>query len=268
LLVDFHSHTRNSDGSLSTAELVESMDRRGVRIFSITDHDTTRAYGELPESRAQIVPGIEINTTRDGVDIHILGYAFDPSSAAPIHATLEANRQARTVRIKTMIERLARAGYPLTEEMVAAEAGGSESLGRPHVAKALVRSGMVKDVQTVFNDLVGRDGPGYVPSAHITAPEAIEAIARSGGVPVLAHPGRLSDYSIIDEMAAHGVVGLEVFYPSHTPPMIAHFRAQAERLGLVMTGGSDFHDSRWNSSVVGMDVEEGDIAPFLELIGR
>jgi len=152
--------------------------------------------------------------------------------------------------------------------MVAAEAGGSESLGRPHVAKALVRAGMARDVQTVFNDLVGRSGPGFVPSAHITAPEAIDAIARSGGVPVLAHPGRLSDYSIIDEMTEHGVAGLEVFYPTHTSPMIAHFRAQAHRLGLVMTAGSDFHDSRWNSSVVGMDVEERDIAPFLELIGQ
>ena len=243
------------------------MDRRGVRIFSITDHDTTRAYQELPESRAQIVPGIEINTTRDGVDIHILGYGFDPSAAAPIHATLEANRKARVVRIKTMIERLARAGYPLTEEMVAAEADGSESLGRPHVAKALVRAGMARDVQTVFNDLVSRDGPGFVPSAHITAPEAIDAIARSGGIPVLAHPGRLSDYSIIDEMAERGVVGLEVFYPSHTPPMRAHFRGVAERLGLVMTAGSDFHDARWNSSTVGMDVAEEDIAPFLSLIG-
>jgi predicted metal-dependent phosphoesterase TrpH len=243
------------------------MDRRGVRIFSITDHDTTRAYQELPESRAQIVPGIEINTTRDGVDIHILGYGFDPSAAAPIHATLEANRKARVVRIKTMIERLARAGYPLTEEMVAAEADGSESLGRPHVAKALVRAGMARDVQTVFTDLVSRDGPGFVPSAHITAPEAIDAIARSGGIPVLAHPGRLSDYSIIDEMAERGVVGLEVFYPSHTPPMRAHFRGVAERLGLVMTAGSDFHDARWNSSTVGMDVAEEDIAPFLSLIG-
>ncbi len=88
------------------------MDRRGVRIFSITDHDTTRAYLELPESRAQIVPGIEINTTRDGIDIHILGYGFDPSAAAPIHATLEANRQARAVRIKSMIQKLVAGGLP------------------------------------------------------------------------------------------------------------------------------------------------------------
>ena len=244
------------------------MDRRGVGIFSITDHDTTRAYGELPNSRGQIVPGIEINTTRDGVDIHILGYGFDPADDAPIQRVLENNREARRARISTMIEKLRKAGYPLTEEMVAAEADGSESLGRPHVAKALVRAGIVKDVQAVFRNLVGRGGPGFVPSAHISAPEAIEAIAAAGGVPVLAHPGRLSEYAIIDEMAEHGVAGLEVFYPTHTPAQVDHFRRQAQRLGLVMSAGSDFHDARWNSSVVGIEVEEGDIAPFLDLLGR
>lgn len=242
------------------------MDRRGVEVFSITDHDTTRAYDELPAMRGRIVSGIEINTTRDGVDIHILGYGFDPSSAAPIHATLEANREARRARIRKMIGLLVAAGYPLTEEMVAAEAEGSESLGRPHVAKALVRAGMVRDVQTVFTELVSRTGPGFVPSAHISAPQAIDAIVQAGGVPVLAHPGRLSDYSIIDEMAERGIVGLEVFYPTHTPAQTAHFRNRAERLGLVMTAGSDFHDARWKSSVVGVEVERDDIQPFLDLV--
>ena len=242
------------------------MDRRGVGVFSITDHDTTRAYRELPQTRARIVPGIEINTTRDGVDIHILGYGFDPSANTPVAQMLRTNQDARRVRIMTMIERLRSAGYPLTAEMVEAEAGGSESLGRPHVAKALVRAGIVRDVQTVFTKLVSKGGPGYVPSAHITAAEAIAAIAASGGVPVLAHPGRLSDYSIVDEMTERGIVGLEVFYPTHTPTQVAYFRGQAERLGLVMTAGSDFHDERWKSSVVGIDVEPSDIRPFLELV--
>ncbi len=268
MIVDFHSHTRNSDGSLATDELVAAMERRGVSIFSITDHDTTRAYDELPSTRSQIVTGIEINTTRDGVDIHVLGYGFDPSKAAPIHETLAANRVARRARIKKMIQLLVRAGYPLTEEMVAAEAEGSESLGRPHVAKALVRHGMVRDVQTVFRDLVSRSGPAFVPSAHITAAQAIDAVARAGGVPVLAHPGRLNDFGIIEEMAETGAVGLEVFYPTHTPMQTAYFREQASRLGLVMTAGSDFHDSRWNSSVVGVEVEEDDIRPFLDLVRR
>jgi predicted metal-dependent phosphoesterase TrpH len=269
LIVDFHCHTRNSDGSLSTADLVAAMERRGVSVFSITDHDTTRAYDELPPTRGEVVTGIEINTTtRDGIDIHVLGYGFDLSKAAPIHDTLAANRDARRARIKKMIELLVRAGYPLTEEMVAAEADGSESLGRPHVAKALVRHGMVSDVQTVFTELVSREGPAFVPSAHITAAQAIDAIAQAGGVPVLAHPGRLKEYAVIEEMAETGVAGLEVFYPTHTPTQTAYFREQAERFGLVMTAGSDFHDARWKSSVVGFEVEESDIRPFLNLLHR
>ena len=244
------------------------MDRRGVSIFSITDHDTTRAYGELPAMRGEIIAGIEINTTRDGTDIHILGYGFDPSSAGAIDETLAANREARRTRIERMVQLLVGAGYPLTMEMVSAEAEGSESLGRPHVAKALVRAGMVRDVQTVFHELVSRKGPAFVPSAHITAQEAIEAISRAGGVPVVAHPGRLSDYALIDQLADWGALGLEVFYPTHTPSQTAFFREQAGRLGLVMTAGSDFHDSRWNSSVVGVEVEEDDIRPFLELVRR
>jgi 3',5'-nucleoside bisphosphate phosphatase len=243
------------------------MDRRGVGIFSITDHDTLRAYGELPQTRARVIPGIEINTTNDGgVDIHVLGYGFDPAADTPVAQMLHANQQARRERILTMIERLRGAGYPLTSEMVMAEAGGSESLGRPHVAKALLRAGMVKDVQTVFEKLVGRGGPAFVPSAHISAPQAIDAIAASGGLPVVAHPGRFNDYSVVDELAERGAVGLEVFYPSHTPSQVAYFRKQAERLGLVMTAGSDFHDARWKSSVVGIEVEPSDLAPFLELI--
>ena len=266
MIVDFHSHTTNSDGSLSTADLVTAMERRGVGIFSITDHDSTRAYDELPAIRGRIITGIEINTTHDGMDVHILGYGFDVGAERAIVPTLEANRDARRVRIKTMVRRLAAAGYPLTDEMVEAEAVGSESLGRPHVAKALVRSGIVRDVQTVFKDLISRGGPGYVPSTHITPADAIASIARSGGVPVLAHPGRLPDYAIIDELTEVGLLGVEVFYPSHTIAQIAYFREVADRLGLVMTGGSDFHDARWNASVVGVEVEEDDIKPFLELV--
>jgi len=266
VIVDFHSHTTNSDGSLSTAELVAAMERRGVAVFSITDHDSTRAYAEMPATRARVVTGIEINTTRDGVDVHILGFGFSPSPDGALARTLKANQDARRVRIRTMVERLVRAGYPLTDAMVDAEAQGSESLGRPHVAKALVRAGMVRDVQTVFNELISRSGPAYVPSTHISAPEAIDAIAKSGGVPVLAHPGRLDDYGIIDELAERGLVGIEVFYPTHSTAQVAHFRAHAARLGLVMTAGSDFHDHRWNASVVGVEVDRGDIEPFLEMV--
>jgi predicted metal-dependent phosphoesterase TrpH len=114
--------------------------------------------------------------------------------------------------------------------------------------------------------LLGTGGVGYVPSLHITPMQAIDVIGRSGGISVLAHPGRLKDESIIDDLTALGLVGLEVFYSTHTPSQTTHYRATAARLGLVMTAGSDFHDARWNVRGVGMDVDGDDVKPFLELV--
>lgn len=265
MIVDFHSHTDQSDGTLPPAKLVEAMRKRGVQIFSITDHDTMRAYDDLVVEGARVIPGIEINTTWQGNDVHVLGFGL-PLGPSPLVATLEANRTARVARMETMVRQLNAAGYPLTVEAVAAESGNGHAVGRPHVAKALVRAGLITDVDGAFKKLLGRGGPGYVPSNHITPREAIDVIARCGGVPVLAHPGRLKDETIIDQLADCGLVGLEVFYSSHSPNQVAHFRAKAADLGLVMTAGSDFHDARWTVRGVGMDVDEDDIRPFLELV--
>jgi hypothetical protein len=125
---------------------------------------------------------------------------------------------------------------------------------------------MIPDVKAAFDRLLSRGMPGYAPSHHITPLEAIEVVRRSGGVPVLAHPGRLKDQTILDELAERGLAGLEVFYPTHTAQQRAHYRAKASRYGLVMSGGSDFHDARWNASGVGVDVDEADIRPFLDLV--
>ncbi len=265
MIVDFHSHTNASDGTLEPAQLVAAMRKRGVGIFSITDHDTLRAYDGLDAGAARIVPGIEINTTWRGNDVHVLGYGL-PLGPSPLVATLEHNRSARRERMRRMVTQLRGAGYDISEEQVLAESGHGHAVGRPHVAKALVRSGLVRDIDTAFRTLLGAGGAGYVPSLHITPHAAIEVIARSGGVPVLAHPGRLKDESIVDDLAAAGLIGLEVFYATHTPSQTAHYRALAARLGLVMTAGSDFHDSRWNGRGVGMDVDEDDVRSFLELV--
>ncbi len=240
------------------------MAKRGVSIFSITDHDTLRAYDGLEVRGARLVPGIEINTTWRGNDVHILGYGL-PLGPSPLVATLAFNRSARQERMSRMVGQLRAAGFDITEADVLTEVGGGHTIGRPHVAKALVRAGLVADVNTAFRTLLGSSGPGYVPSLHITPHEAIDVIRRSGGVPVLAHPSRLKDESIIDELAGE-LVGLEVFYSSHSPSQVAHYRAGAARLGLVMTAGSDFHDPRWNVRGVGMDVDEDDLRPFLELV--
>ena len=268
MIVDFHSHTSASDGTLPPAELLALMRKRNVSILSITDHDTLRAYDDASVTGcegATIVPGIEINTTWAGNDVHILGYGFalGPSRLAD---TIERNRAHRRERMTQMIRQLNAAGYPITLEAVLEEAAGASALGRPHVAKALIRAGMIPDIDTAFRKLLASGGPGYVPSHHITPREAIALIAESGGVPVLAHPGRLKDEALIDGLAESGLVGIEVFYPTHAPGQVAVFRAKAARYGLVMTAGSDFHDPRYNTRGVGMDVEEDDLRPFLDLV--
>jgi predicted metal-dependent phosphoesterase TrpH len=263
--VDFHSHTLESDGTLAPVELVAKMRARGVSWFSITDHDTTRAYGQFEAPGQRVVTGIEINTTWLGSDVHVLGYRI-PIGPSPLAGVVERNRNHRRDRIDVMVAGLNRAGYPLTVDQVLAESGAGHALGRPHVAKALVRHGMIRDVQTAFDQLLSHGMPGYAPSHHITPLEAIEVVLASGGVPVLAHPGRLKDQTILDDLAQQGLAGLEVFYGTHTTQQTAHYRAQASRYGLVMTAGSDFHDERWNVRGVGMDVDEADLRPFLDLV--
>jgi predicted metal-dependent phosphoesterase TrpH len=263
--VDFHTHTNASDGTLEPAELVAALRKRGVSIFSITDHDTLRAYDGLEAGEARFVPGIEINTTWRGNDVHILGYGV-PLGPSPLNETLERNRAARVSRMQRMVAKLRGAGYDISAEQVRAQAGDGHAIGRPHVARALVSAGLVRDVDAAFRTVLGAGGVGYVPSLHITPLQAVEAIRSSGGVAVLAHPGRLKDETIIDDLAAIGLVGLEVFYATHSASQTAHYRAVAGRLGLVMTAGSDFHDARWNARGVGIEVDEDDIQPFLELV--
>jgi predicted metal-dependent phosphoesterase TrpH len=266
VIVDFHSHTRESDGALAPEELVAMMRARGVRIFSITDHDTMRAYGQFAAEFATVIPGIEINTTWNDNEVHVLGYGLPTGDDTPLGAVLSENREFRRTRIDRIVANLTAAGYPVTREEVVAQSDGGDALGRPHVAKALIQKGYAKDVQSCFDTLLVRGKPGYMPSNYITPAQAIDVIRASGGLPVLAHPGRLKDDSVIDELIAHGLEGLEVFYPTHNASQTAIFRERAARNDLVMTGGSDFHDIRWNTRGVGMEVEEADIKPFLDRV--
>lgn len=267
MIVDFHSHTYESDGTLSPGELCAAMHKRGVTVFSITDHDTLGAYRDLTvPAPMRLVAGIEINTTYDGNEAHVLGYKLPLTVGTPLDRMLEDNRAARRERIGEMVTKLQEAGYEITMEQVLAEAGKGQSLGRPHVGKALIRHGHVSDIQTAFRTLLVRGKPGYVPSTHITPHEAIAAIRAAGGVAVLAHPGRLRDYAMIDELVEHGLQGLEVFYPTHEAAQVQLFRDKAAKYGLLMSGGSDFHDIRYHKRGVGMEIDEADIKPFLDAV--
>jgi 3',5'-nucleoside bisphosphate phosphatase len=268
VFVDFHSHTNESDGTLPPSELAAAMRTRGVEIFAITDHDSLGAYPKLGEAAgsAKIVTGIEINTTYRGNEVHVLGFGF-PLDAPELLAAVAANLEHRERRAERMLEGLAKAGIDLDLASVRAEAGHEHSaLGRPHIARALIRAGHVPDVETAFRTLLRAGKPGYVPSSYMLPHEAARIVARSGGVAVLAHPGRLKDESIIEELVNAGLSGIEVFYPTHDPNQVAHFRNVATEYGLVMTAGSDFHDIRYNPRGVGMEVDRADITPFLDLV--
>ncbi|MEO6913350.1 MAG: PHP domain-containing protein [Candidatus Baltobacteraceae bacterium] len=266
MIVDFHSHTLKSDGSLTPAALSAAMHARNVSIFSITDHDTLGAYGTFdPPPNATVVTGIEINTTYNDSEVHILGYNL-PLGACALSEVLENNRSERRVRVTKMVAQLQHAGYSITMDQVESEAQGGASLGRPHVGKALIRGGHVSDIQAAFRELLVRWKAGYVPAHHITPHRALDVINAVGGIAVLAHPGRLKDYDLIDEFALLGLHGLEVFYPTHERGQIQYFRDKAKRHNLVMTAGSDFHDIRYNKRGVGMDVDADDITPFLKLV--
>jgi len=266
VIVDFHSHSHESDGSLAPQALADFMLERGVEAFSITDHDTVSAYDSLTVAPGvRMVRGLEINTTYAGNEVHILGYAMRSSDTA-LDALLASNRAARDARARKMVERLRAAGYAITYDDVVREGAASKALGRPHVAKALMRSGAIPHVDYAFRHLLSYGKPAFAASEHVTPADAVAAIKAAGGVAVLAHPGRLRDARVIEAAVNWGIDGLEVFYPRHDRSDVARLRASAIRHGLLMTAGADFHDIRYHTAGVGMEVEEADIQPFLERV--
>jgi 3',5'-nucleoside bisphosphate phosphatase len=244
--VDLHTHTTASDGTLGPAALVEEAVRRGVRVLAVTDHDSTEAVEPArAAARAhpvlEIVPGIEINTDGPGGEIHVLGY-FVEHDAAWLRDRLREFREERAARIHRIVERLTALGYPIDAgEVFAFVQEGSA--GRPHVARALVARGHVATVREAFDRLLGAGKPAYVSHRKVTPHEACELIHQAGGQAALAHPGFLDDPDgVIRELARTGHLdGVECYYAEHAPEQTARFLGLCRELGLVATGGSDFH---------------------------
>ena len=245
--VDLHSHTTASDGTLAPRELVRLAARHGVRVLAVTDHDSTGGVREaMDEARGlpplEIVPGLEINCDVPGAEIHVLGYCVD-WEAPWFQEFLGAQREERRQRVYRIAARLGELGMPIEPDAVFALVKEG-SAGRPHVAQALVDRGYVKSVREAFDRYLSRNGPANVPRKRFTPVEAVRLIRRARGVPVLAHPGLANRDELIPELVEAGLSGIEAFYPEHSSGQITAYRDLCARLGLIATGGSDFHGPR------------------------
>jgi len=242
--VDLHSHTIASDGALSPRELVREAARRGVRILAITDHDSTEALAEAFDEVTKhppmtLVPGIEINCDVDGGEIHILGY-FLEYEAEWFQTFLREQRAERKERVYRIAARLAELGMPIDpEEVFALVKEGSA--GRPHIAQVMVARGYVKSYREAFNRFLRAGGPANVPRKKLSPAQAIAIIRKAGGVPVLAHPGLADLDGMIPDLVKAGLLGIECYYQEHSAAQTRNYLQMCKDLGLVATGGSDFH---------------------------
>jgi predicted metal-dependent phosphoesterase TrpH len=238
---DLHLHSNASDGALSPGALVELACSKGLRVISITDHDTVEGLAEaMAVSRTReitVVPGVEISASVDASDCHVLGYWIDHMDARLLRE-LERFRRLRVARAKEMLAALRRLGAAISWDAIDSRVDAG-TLGRPHIALALVEAGYAVNVQDAFERYLGRGRPAYVPRPKVTPARAIRMIREAGGIAVLAHPRDL--VGLVPDLAAAGLGGLEVYYPGYDEKLIGELTELAARYDLLATGGSDFH---------------------------
>ena len=248
--IDLHLHTAFSDGSLSPTEAVTLGHTAGLTALAVTDHDTIEGLSEALATGTrlgiEVIPGIEISARFEGREAHILGYFIDWNDTTFLER-LEQQRASRHHRNPLVVEKLNQLGVELSYEEVIATAG-SDSVGRPHIAQALLHKGHVRSIQEAFDRYLKDGGSAYVPRVLPDAREVIRWIREAGGVPVLAHPQwvkpqHLPLLTVCRSLKDAGLVGIEVFYSTHTKRQISEFLEISRTLDLLITGGSDFHGS-------------------------
>lgn len=245
-MIDLHMHTTASDGQSTPERLARQLAKAGIAVAAVTDHDTTAAIAEVRSHGARlgvrVIAGIEITAVQASEDVHMLGYGFDPDNAALV-TFLDAQRVDRRRRLEEMHARLVSLGMPVDIEahLSAASEKSGKALGRPLLAAALVSGGYVVSIAEAFEKFLGSGGPAYIPRRGASPAEVVALLHGAGGIVSVAHPGKLKSDALIESLADQGLDAIEVHHPDHDVIATGRYRARAAALGLLVTGGSDFH---------------------------
>ncbi|MFH1191602.1 MAG: PHP domain-containing protein [Candidatus Omnitrophota bacterium] len=240
---DLHVHTSHSDGTYTSAQLIKEAIARGISVLAIVDHDTTdalaEAFAQAQGKDLEIIPGIELTAQHENQEIHILGYFLDYQNKELLEKLklLQLNRIQRVYKI---VENLGALGLKLNPGTVF-NISGQGTVGRMHIAQALVKERLVGSTSEAFRKYIGDKSPAYVAGFCLSVPEAIKLIHAAGGVAVLAHPYMLHNDALIAEFTDYGLEGIEVHYPEHSQAVVNFYLDLVKKLNLLVTGGTDFH---------------------------
>ncbi|DAB24306.1 TPA: phosphatase [Candidatus Gastranaerophilales bacterium HUM_20] len=247
---DLHIHTLYSDGVFSPEKIVDTAIDVGLQAIALTDHDNVLSYQvakdylkkENKEDKLEIIQGIEVNTLYNNYEIHILGYFMDVNNS-DFQNLLKIQQQARVKQTKEIISLLSKKeGIKIKFDDIKKQVAEGGSIGRPHIAKAITNAGGTSSVIEAYAKYIHEDSPVYVQRKTVTPQDAVEIIYDAGGVPVIAHPHDIDiAESLIKELMQYGLRGIEAYHRKHSPACVEYFSSMAEELGLIVTGGSDFH---------------------------
>ena len=253
--VDLHIHSTASDGKLTPAEIVQDAAERGLTFIALADHDTidgiVQAQTEVKSfPDLKVIPGVEISTDIPQGEVHVLGYFIDYADPQ-LKTALDRFRSSRLIRAQGMIAKLEKLGIHIDWQRVQEIVGGS-SIGRPHIAQAMLEKGYITSMKQAFTDYIGRNGPAYVEREKMTPAEAVALILKAKGLPVLAHPLTAGDAEAMTvELQAAGLAGIEAYYDGYTPQETNQLVGLADKYNLIATGGSDYHGLDETETAIG-----------------
>lgn len=267
--VDLHIHTNFSDGLLTPKEILEMAKKNKVEIMAITDHDTFDGYREVKQIAGdygiELIPGVEISTSYKNKDVHVLAYYPDVDNKR-LNVVLDEIQHGRFNRAKKILASLEGLELPLRLDRIIELAGKNDLIGRPHIARAMVDAGYVKNKNEAFDKYLGEGCEAYHPKPSPATKEIIKIIKNAGGISILAHPQTLNDDLIVQEIIAMGIDGLEVFYAKSSAETKERFNKMALENNIIRTGGTDFHGDSFDEEVFVR--YKGPYSIYLELSAR